>query len=97
VVVILFSGALSVHGVHRPGQLLKRQDPFSRLPFNIELEDADRPPFDPDRFLGFGGYGFDGSTVCVDRADSRVYLFKMGHVSLLPNPLAAWHSASTNG
>jgi hypothetical protein len=90
--VILFSGALYVYGVHCPRQLLDRQDPFSRLPFNIELEDYDRLPFDPDRFLRFGGYGFDGSTVCIDRTDCHVYLFKTGTVSLLPNPSAAWHS-----
>ena len=33
--VILFSGALSVFGVHRPGQLLNRENPFFDLPYSI--------------------------------------------------------------
>ena len=41
---ILFSGALSFYGLHAPGQLLNRQDPFSRLPFDIQDESMNWPP-----------------------------------------------------
>jgi hypothetical protein len=88
----LFSGALSVYGVHRPGQLLHREDPFFDLPFNIELENYNWPPADKARFLAMGGYGFDGSGVCIDRNDSKVYLFERGQQTLLPEPSCSWPS-----
>jgi hypothetical protein len=90
--VILFSGALSVYGVHGPGQLLYREDPFFDLPFNIELENRNWPPHDRKRFLAFGGYGFDGSRVCIDRVDSRIYLFQRGKETLLPTASYSWQN-----
>ena len=90
--VILFSGALCVDGVHRDGQLLNRSDPFLDQPFNIEWENSNYPPHDPDRLLAFGGYGFDGSTICIDRSDFRVYLFKRGDRGLVAVPSGAWDS-----
>ena len=89
---ILFSGALSVCGVHRPGQLLNREQPFSQLPFNIEDENDDWPPNDPERFLSLGGYSFDGSEVCIDRGDSRIYLFQRDEEALASSPSASWRS-----
>jgi hypothetical protein len=67
---ILFSGVLSIYGTHWPGQLLNRSDTFSRLPFNIEFENSNCSPDDPARLLTIGGYGSDGSRVCIDRQDS---------------------------
>jgi hypothetical protein len=87
---ILFSGALSVDGVHRTGQLLNREDPFSLPPYNIENENNNWPPYDPERFLGIGGYSFDGSTVCIDRRDQQIYLFERGQETLLQTPLCSW-------
>lgn len=89
---ILFSGALSISGVHGVGQLLNRTDPFLRQPFDIELENHNYPPHDPDQFLAFGGYGFNGAAVCIDRSDSRVYLFKRGDIGLVAEPSGAWES-----
>lgn len=89
---ILFSGALSVCGVHRHGQLLNRQEAFSRMPFNIEDENDDWPPDDSERFLALGGYGFDGSSVCIDRSDSCIYFFQRGERGLLPTPSLKWPS-----
>src|SRR4029077_4010155 len=87
---ILFSGALSIYGVHRPGQLLYREDPLFDLPFNIELENRNWPPHDRGRFLAFAGYGFDGSTVCIDRGDSRIYLFQRGKETLVATASHSW-------
>ena len=88
----LFSGALSVYGVHRPGQMLNRGDPFSDLPFNIEDENFNWPPFDRTRLFAVGGYGFNGSRVCIDRRDSSIYLFQRGERQLMPTPSSAWPS-----
>ena len=89
---ILFSGALSIYGVHRSGQLLNRGDPFFDLPFNIEEENRNWPPPDSTRFLAIGGYSFDGSIVCIDRTDSSLSLFGRGQRGLLPTPLFNWPS-----
>ena len=82
----LFAGALSIFGVHRQGQLLNREDPFLALPFNIEWENAELKCLDRARFLAIGGYGFDGSTVCIDRRDGRVSVFRRDET----NPLVSW-------
>jgi hypothetical protein len=74
--VSLFSSALSVYGIHAPGQLLERQNVFMVLPFDIETEAASYPPEDAERYFVFGGYGWDGSTVCMDRCDRSVHLFR---------------------
>jgi hypothetical protein len=87
---ILFSDALSVGGVHRVGQLLDREDPFLCQPYNTELSNRNWPPYDPERFLAIGSYSFDGSTVCIDRRDQRIYLFERGDETLLPTPLCSW-------
>lgn len=89
---ILFSDALSVDGVHRPGQLLNREDPFLGQPYNIELSNYNWPPFDSKRFLAIGGYGFDGSSICIDRSDSRIYLFQRGTQTLAREPSCSWLS-----
>ena len=75
-----------------PGQLLNREQPFSQLPFNIEDENDDWPPDDPERFLSLGGYSFDGSEVCIDRGDSRIYLFQRDEEALASSPSASWRS-----
>jgi hypothetical protein len=72
----LFSGSLSLYGVVRKGQLLHRSDSFSIPPFNIELENRNWPPPDRDKFLKIGGYGFDGSGVCIDRDSLGVFVFR---------------------
>ena len=89
---ILFSGALSVYGVHRPGQLLNREDPSFDLPFNIELENSNWPPANRTRYLVIGGYGFDGSGVCIDRTNFGIHVFQRGKRELLPTPSSAWPS-----
>ena len=73
---ILFSGALSFYGLHAPGQLLNREDPFCRLPFDIQDETRDWPPANPKQFLVVGGYGFDGSTIWIEKSSFRVLMFK---------------------
>jgi hypothetical protein len=70
------SSSLSLYGVVREGQLLNRSDPFSLPPFDIESENLSWPPPDRDRFLKIGGYGFDGSGVCIDRHDLRIVVFR---------------------
>lgn len=87
---ILLSGALSIYGIHRPGQPLNRSDTFSRLPFNIDLENSNCPPSDPDRLLAIGGYGFDGSRVCMDRKDLHIELSQRGETGLTPKPYRTW-------
>jgi len=89
---ILFSDAVRIHGVHRPGQLLHRDDSFSVLPYDIEIPNRDWPPVDRARFLAFGGYGYDGSTVCIDRNDSQIYLFERGRRMLVREPSLSWSS-----
>lgn len=91
----LFSGAVGIHGIHGPGQLLNRRHPFARLPFNIESENQDWPPFDRDRFLSFGGYGFDGSRVCIDRNDSTVHVLKRDVQTLSENSSYSWSSVES--
>lgn len=86
----LFSGSLSIYGIHQPGQLLQRSDPLFDLPFNIEVENRNWPPHDPIRFLAFGGYGFDGSRVCINRDDLRIYLFPRGKDRLLSVASHSW-------
>lgn len=89
---ILFSGALSIYGVHCPGQLLNRSDPFSRLPFDIELENSNHPPDDPTRLFAIGGYGMDGSRVCMDRYNLKVEVWPRDTSRLGPNPSFSWSS-----
>jgi hypothetical protein len=92
---ILFSESLSVYGVHEPGQLLRRREPFLALPFNILLENSNWPPHDVSRYLAIGGYGFDGSTGCIDRRDESVVLFPRGPQALLPDPSLVWPGLET--
>jgi len=91
----LFSGSVGVYGVHGRGQRLNRRNPFACFPFNIEDENQNWPPFDQDRFLSVGGYGFDGSRVCVDRNDSTVHLFKRDLRTLSENPSYSWDSVGS--
>ncbi len=72
--MILFSGSIAVYGVVPSGQLINRTDPYARLPFNIEPENASWS-HDPDRFLVIGGYQEDGSRACMDRMTSEVFVF----------------------
>ena len=83
---ILFSHSLSLYGVVRPGQLLNRSDPFSLPPFNIETENRSWPSPNRDRFLKIGGYGFDGSAVCIDRRDLQILVFRRGE----KEPYCSW-------
>lgn len=86
----LFAGALGIYGVRSPGQLLKRDERLFHLPFDIEEENYSWPPFDCGRLLAIGGYGFDGSTVCIDRSDLRVHLFRRGDHILSATASASW-------
>jgi hypothetical protein len=85
----LFSGALSLYGVVEPGRLLNRRDPFSLPPFNIEDENSSWK-FDRDRLLVLGGYSFDGSTACVDRADGQIHVYRQRQKT----PTVSWSSLS---
>jgi hypothetical protein len=69
---ILFSGALSVYGVHASGTLLNRKDVFERLPFSILDENRSWPTKDQGRYFVIGGYGYDGTRVVMDRVDGSV-------------------------
>lgn len=89
---ILFAGAISIYGVHSPGQKLRRTDPLFALPFNLETENSNWPPSDPYRFLTVGGYGFDGSRVCIDRITDQMFLFQRGEHALLSTPSKSWPS-----
>jgi len=83
--VILFSGSIAVYGVASQGQLIDRTDPYARLPFNIEPENAGWG-HDPDRLLVIGGYQEDGSKACMDRLTSEVFVFPRG----CSDPVAAF-------
>jgi len=89
---VLFSGALSIYGIHSRGQLLNRQDPDFALPFNIEDENQNWPPPDRALYLSIGGYSFDGSRVCINRHDGKVYLFEREIQTLLRSPSHSWES-----
>jgi hypothetical protein len=73
---ILLSGSLSLFGAVPQGQLLGRSEPSLLPPYNIESENRSWPPPDRNRFLKVGGYGFDGSGVCIDREDLKVVVFR---------------------
>jgi hypothetical protein len=92
---ILFAGWLNIFGLHECGQLLDREDPFAQLPFNIVDENESWPPHDTDRFLAIGSYMADGSTVCIHRTDSRVYLFRREDVQLASKPTIVWDSITS--
>jgi hypothetical protein len=87
---ILFSGALSIYGVLRPGQPLNRLEPFSLPPFDIDDENLNWPPCDQKRFLAIAGYGFDGSRVCIDRRSLDIHLFQREEKELKRTPAAKW-------
>ena len=89
---ILFSGALSIYGVRAPGDRINRSDPFSRPPIDIEHENSNWPPYDSDRLLAIGGYGFDGSSVCINRKSFRMDLFSRGEGSLSDTASFSWNS-----
>jgi hypothetical protein len=89
---VLFSGALSIYGIHSRGQLLNRDDPDFVLPFNVEDENQNWPPPDRAVYLSIGGYSFDGSRVCINRNDGKVYLFERGTQSLLRSPSHCWEN-----
>jgi hypothetical protein len=86
---ILFSGALSIFGVHPGGQLLNRKDPFGRMPFDIESENYNSPPVN-QHLLAVGGYGYNGANVCIDKRDSKLYLFQRENGRLAKAPYACW-------
>lgn len=88
---VLFAGALSIYGVHRSGQLLNR-DGLPEVPFNIEEENLNWPPCNRHQFLAIGGYSFDGSTVCIDRHDSQLYLFKREHQRMSRIASQSWRT-----
>ena len=69
---ILFSGAMSVYGVHAHGTLLNRMDVFERLPFSIVNENRSWPPKDRERYVVIGGYSYDGTRAILDRQDGSV-------------------------
>src|SRR5215471_16606469 len=85
---MLLSGSLNLYGVVPKGEPLKRSDPFSLPPFNIEAENRSWPPPDRGRFLKIGGYGFDGSGVCIDRKSLCIVVFRRGK----QEPYCSWPS-----
>jgi len=74
---ILFDGSPILFGVRLPGQMLNRRDPYSRSPFSIESENRLHTRHS-EQFLKIGVYEFDGSSVCIDRDNERIVLFKRG-------------------
>lgn len=89
---ILFSGALSIFGIHSQGQLLNREDVSSRSAFDIETENESWTPTDPKRHFVVGGYGFDGSRVCIDRDSSQIALFDRVNQQLSRTARCCWPS-----
>ena len=81
-----FSDSLNVYGVVPGVQRLNRSDPLSLPPYNIETENRSWPPPDPDGFLAIGGYGFDGSNVCIDRASLEIVVYRRGEQT----PYGSW-------
>jgi hypothetical protein len=89
---ILFSGALNVYGVVHPDQLLNRAAPLSLPPYSLFDENRSWSLSEPERFLIIGGYGFDGSRICIDRASSEIYLFDRHDGELRQSAAAMWSS-----
>jgi|ERR1700733_952155 hypothetical protein len=86
----LFSGAISLHGIHPQGQLLNRRGGLdSRLPFNLVSAGRGGSWLNKELNLVIGFYGFDGSVPCLNREDGSisVYREKDGLV-------ASWDTAS---
>jgi hypothetical protein len=69
---VIFSGAMSVYGLHASGALLNRKDVFEGLPFSIVAENRSWPPKDPERHVVIGSYDFDGTRAILDRQDGSV-------------------------
>ena len=92
---ILFAGSLSVYGVLSTNKSLNREQPFMLPPFDIEDENKRWPPYDPERLLCIGGYGFDGSGACIDREDGRIHVFRRATRTLAKSPVATWPSLDT--
>jgi hypothetical protein len=82
---ILFSGSMSIYGLHQPGQLIERDDVFRILAFNIEDHNSEPPR---PSLLCCGGYSVDGSSVWIDRIDGIIYRY-MQH---LRAPCNTWRS-----
>jgi hypothetical protein len=91
---ILFSGALSVYGAVRPGQLLNRSEPFSLPPFSLDDHNPMQYVPEADRFLAIGGYGYDGSRVCVYRRGLSIHLFPRGKTELQRTASFIWMNLS---
>jgi hypothetical protein len=88
----LFSGAISLYGLHPHGQMLSRKGGLdSRLPFDLANESSNRPPPNPKENLKIGGYGFDGSLVCLNRKDESISVFRRDGSELI----ALWHSPTS--
>ncbi len=80
---ILFSGSLSVYGVHASGALLNRRDVFEQLPYSIISENRSWPMKDRDRFVVLGGYDYDGSRAVLDTHDGSVIVVPRKHETIL--------------
>jgi hypothetical protein len=69
---MLFSGAMSIYGLHNPGALLNRTNIYERLPFNIVSENRSWPVKPVERYVRIGGYDYDGTGAVLDRESGAV-------------------------
>jgi hypothetical protein len=88
---ILFSGALNIFGLC-DSTLLERDRRYFVVPYDLHTANQDWPPPDGRRFLAIASYGFDGSTVCIDRVDQQLYLFRRGTSNLEGTHTIKWRS-----
>lgn len=87
---ILFSGAMSIYGVHVPGTLLDRSNFFEQLPFSIVSENRSWPPVERERYVCIGGYRYDGTRAIMDREDGTIRAMPRNNQSVLKE----WSDAS---
>jgi len=86
---ILFSGSISLYGVHAPGAFLNRSDFFNRMPFSIEGENRSWPPKDRGAQVAIGGYSYDGTRAVLDLAREQVAAMPRKSTTVLENWLSA--------
>lgn len=70
---MLFSGAMSIFGLHNPGALLNRTNIYERLPFNIVSESQSWPVKPVERYVRIGGWDYDGTGAVLDRESGAVF------------------------
>lgn len=68
---MLFGGQIDIFGIVEEESLIDREDSGDWRPFDMLRSNITRR-VDTERYLIIGGYGCDGSKVCVDRTSGKV-------------------------